>query len=196
MPRKIPGVWGQSPQGAWDRIRKLSDFRIGSLAFPLDGRSPPANGPGGEGGPSGFFKASYFRRNQRHCSPRAKIRLPGSKRPGSGCLRMVSGAKARGIGFQPVRFEQKRTGWKPIPREQVFVQPHERPHQSAQVYFGDINDTVRKRRSLVSPAANGEEHAPVPPLQKSTIITQQSSIRPSRCARSVCTWSAEPRHVG
>ena len=38
MPRKIPGVWGQSPQGAWDRIRKLSDFRIGSLAFPLDGR--------------------------------------------------------------------------------------------------------------------------------------------------------------
>ena len=38
MPRKIPGVWGQSPQGAWGRIRKLSDFRIGSLAFPLDGR--------------------------------------------------------------------------------------------------------------------------------------------------------------
>ena len=38
MPQKIPGVWGQSPQAAWYRIRKLSDFRIGSLAFPLDGR--------------------------------------------------------------------------------------------------------------------------------------------------------------
>ena len=30
---------GQSPQGAWGRVRKLSDFRIGSRAFPLDGRS-------------------------------------------------------------------------------------------------------------------------------------------------------------
>ena len=46
MPRKIPGVWGQSPEGACGRIRKLSDFRIGSLAFPLDGRSP-ASGRGG-----------------------------------------------------------------------------------------------------------------------------------------------------
>ena len=56
MPRKIPGVWGQSPQGAWGRIRKLSDFRIGSLAFPLDGRSsppplaPPAKALGEQGG--------------------------------------------------------------------------------------------------------------------------------------------------
>jgi len=48
-------------------------------------------------------------------------------------LRMVNGTKARGIGFQPVRLEQKKdrndehirtevmktvTGWKPIPREE------------------------------------------------------------------------------
>ena len=46
MPKKIPGVWGQSPQGAQYRIRKLSDFRIGYLAFPSDGRSP-ASGRGG-----------------------------------------------------------------------------------------------------------------------------------------------------
>ena len=47
---------------------------------------------------------------------------------------MVNGTKARGIGFQPVRLEQKKdgnhehlrinvmktvTGWKPIPREQT-----------------------------------------------------------------------------
>lgn len=62
MPRKIPGVWGQSPQGAWDRIRKLSDFRIGSLAFPLDGRFSPSQSPGGEGGLSGceWFKISEY----------------------------------------------------------------------------------------------------------------------------------------
>ena len=50
-------------------------------------------------------------------------------------LRMVNGTKARGIGFQPVRLEQKKdcndehirtevmktvTGWKPIPREQTM----------------------------------------------------------------------------
>jgi hypothetical protein len=65
MPRKIPGVWGQSPQGAWGRIRKLSDFRIGSLAFPLDGRFSPSQSPGGEGGPSGyevlFFSKHLYR---------------------------------------------------------------------------------------------------------------------------------------
>ena len=47
MPKKIPSVWGQSPQGAQYRIQKLSDFRIGYLAFPSDGRSP-ASGRGGE----------------------------------------------------------------------------------------------------------------------------------------------------
>jgi hypothetical protein len=61
MPRKIPGVWGQSPQGAWGRIRKLSDFRIGSLAFPLDGRSspppptPPAKALGARGSQAVWF---------------------------------------------------------------------------------------------------------------------------------------------
>jgi hypothetical protein len=39
MPQKIPSVWGQSPQGSQYRIQKLSDFRIGYLAFPSDGRS-------------------------------------------------------------------------------------------------------------------------------------------------------------
>ena len=56
----------------------------------------------------------------------------------------------------------------------MFVQPHERPHESALVDFGEINDTVRQRRNFVSPLANGEEHAPV--LQQSTINNQQSSI--------------------
>jgi hypothetical protein len=64
MPRKIPGVWGQSPQGAWGRIRKLSDFRIGSLAFPLDGRSSPPpllprQSPGAKGGQANDRETNY-----------------------------------------------------------------------------------------------------------------------------------------
>jgi len=31
----------------------------------------PSQSPGGEEGPSGFYKASWFRKNQRHCSPKA-----------------------------------------------------------------------------------------------------------------------------
>ena len=56
MPKKIPGVWGQSPQGAQYRIRKLSDFRIGYLAFPSDGRSPR---PGARGAKQLDLARSY-----------------------------------------------------------------------------------------------------------------------------------------
>jgi hypothetical protein len=57
MPQKIPGVRGQSPWGVLERLRKLSDFRIGPIAYLLDGRSSSALLPrkaGGEGSLSAF----------------------------------------------------------------------------------------------------------------------------------------------
>ena len=86
MPQKIPGVRGQSPWGVLERLRKLSDFRIGSIAYLLDGRSSPALLPrkaGGEGGQKdhlfGCLPLKGKTRNDLLAPPSAvRVRLPAN----------------------------------------------------------------------------------------------------------------------
>ena len=101
MPRKIPGVWGQSPQGAWGRIRKLSDFRIGSLAFPLDGRSPAC----GRGGVEESMQ-TRFSPNRRKGSIRATKSRNHSRpavTPGQSSVR-------NGVNGNPLALNMLQTG--------------------------------------------------------------------------------------